>query len=153
MCRTAQAILDESDVELQLPGVSGLELTGLELDDGIPQLLDVEEQQVSIEVLATDVEVDLPSHEGESWAELPQRVDDPVGQRLLESPFGDLAGQIQKIKDQRVLGDLLGELGIVRNKLLRDWLRGPGAGDAHLNCQGRMEVGSDRRSARSGSVS
>lgn len=115
----AQAVLDQGDVELQLPGAFGFELAGLELDDEVPQLLDVEEQQVGIEVLATDVEVDLPSHEGESWAEFPQRIDDPVGQGFLELAFGDLAGQVQEIKDQRVLGDLLGQLGIVRNKLLR----------------------------------
>ena len=41
MCGTAQAILDEGDVELQLSGVFGLELAGLEFDDYIPQLLDV----------------------------------------------------------------------------------------------------------------
>ena len=50
----------------------------------------------------------LSSHESESRAELAQRIDDPVGQGLLEFPFGDLAGQVQEIKDQRVLGDLLG---------------------------------------------
>ena len=40
----AQAILDQGDVELQLPGVFWLELAGLELNDDVPQLLDVEEQ-------------------------------------------------------------------------------------------------------------
>nr|WP_247827424.1 hypothetical protein [Arthrobacter antioxidans] len=41
----------------QLPTVLGLECAGLEFDDEVAHLLDVEEQQVDVEVIAADFEV------------------------------------------------------------------------------------------------
>jgi hypothetical protein len=44
----AEFVIHQCDVEVQFAGELGLELPGLELDDEIAQLLDVEEQQVRI---------------------------------------------------------------------------------------------------------
>jgi hypothetical protein len=42
-------IVDERDVEAELAGVFGLELAGLEFDDDVTGLLDVQEKQVHVE--------------------------------------------------------------------------------------------------------
>lgn len=39
-------VIDNCDVEAELAGMFGLELAGLQLNDDVPQLNDVEEQQV-----------------------------------------------------------------------------------------------------------
>ncbi len=59
MLRSAQPILDRGDVEAELAGIARVELGGLELDDHVPELFDVEEQQIDEEVVALDIEVDL----------------------------------------------------------------------------------------------
>jgi hypothetical protein len=66
-----EPVVNEGDVEAELSGVLGLEFSGFQFDDYVPQLLDVEEQQREIEVIACDVEVDLPSHECEPCAQFP----------------------------------------------------------------------------------
>ncbi len=59
----AELVVDQDDVEVQLAGVLGLELACLEFDDEIPQLLDVEDQKADVEVVALDLQVDLPADE------------------------------------------------------------------------------------------
>jgi hypothetical protein len=125
----ASAVVDEGHVEAQLAGVLGLEGADLELDDDVPQLLDVEQQQVEDVLVAVDVEPDLPVDEREPGAELPQGLDEAVHQRLLEVAFGDLLAQLEEVEDVRVLGDLLRELGVRRR-------------------QGRAEVGRRRAQPR-----
>jgi hypothetical protein len=72
----------------------------------------MEEQQVNVEVIAPDVEVHLPAHEGEPGAQLAQGIDDSVRQRLFQVPLGDLTGEAEELERVRILGDLLGQLGI-----------------------------------------
>ena len=43
-----QPVLNEGDIETELTGVARVEFRGLELDDHIPKLIDMEEQQVEI---------------------------------------------------------------------------------------------------------
>jgi hypothetical protein len=52
----AEAVVDESDVKAELPGITRIELRGLELDHDIAELPYVEEQQVDEEVIPVDVE-------------------------------------------------------------------------------------------------
>src|ERR1019366_4389950 len=74
-------------VEVHLAGVLGLELAGLELDDDGAAEPEVEEQQVDVEVLATDFEVHPASHEREADAELEEKVADVLEQAALEVPL------------------------------------------------------------------
>lgn len=91
-------VVDHGDVEAELTGVAGFERAGLELDDDVAQLLDVEEEQIDGEVGAVDIEMDLAPDEGEASAELAEGVDNPVEEGLLEVAFGDLAGESEKSK-------------------------------------------------------
>lgn len=88
----------------------GLEFTDLEFDDEVAQLLDVEEQQVKVEVVASDLEMHLSSDEGELRPELTQGVDNPIHQCLPEIALGYLAGQAKKLEGVRAFGCLLGQL-------------------------------------------
>ena len=51
----AQQVIDESDVEVEFAGVLGLEFSGLEFDDHIAELFDMEEEQIDVIVIAVDV--------------------------------------------------------------------------------------------------
>ena len=103
-------VVDERDVEVQFSGELGLELSGLELDDNVAGLFDVEEEQVHVIVVAVDVEVDLAADEGESGAQFAEGFGDPAGQGVLEVAFGDFAGEAEEFEVVGVFGDLLGEL-------------------------------------------
>ncbi|MDQ0541000.1 hypothetical protein QF011_003578 [Curtobacterium flaccumfaciens] len=74
MLRPAELVIDECDVEAELAEVLRPELPGLELDHHVPELLDVEEQQVDVEVVPVDVEVHLPADEREPLPELAEGV-------------------------------------------------------------------------------
>lgn len=65
--RPPQPVLNEGDIETELTGVARVEFRGLELDDHIPKLVDVEEQQIE-EVIAVDIEVDLAANKREKCA-------------------------------------------------------------------------------------
>ena len=67
MCLSSEFVIDNSDIEIKLPGVLGLELSSLQLDDEITELLDVEEQEVYIEVVPSYLDVDLLADESETW--------------------------------------------------------------------------------------
>jgi hypothetical protein len=54
--RPAELVVDECDVEAELAEVLRLELPGLELDDDVPELFDVEEEQVDVEVISVEGE-------------------------------------------------------------------------------------------------
>ena len=86
-------------------------------DDHVPQLGDVEGQQVDVEVVAVDLEVHLPSDEGEPGPELAQRVDRPVHECLLEVPLADAPVQTEEVEDLGVLGQLLRQLGVPRHQV------------------------------------
>ena len=73
-----QPVVDQRHVKAKLARVFGLELARLQLDHDVPQLGDVEEQQVQLEVVPVDVEMHLPSDEGEAAAELTEGVHDPI---------------------------------------------------------------------------
>jgi len=49
----------------------------------------------------------LPAHEREPLPQLPQRVDDPINQRLLELPLLRITIEREEVEDVRVLGDSL----------------------------------------------
>ncbi len=106
----SEAVVDEGDVEAELTEVLGLELAGLEFDDDVTELLDVEKQQVDVEVVAVDLEVHLPADERESVAELAERVDDPVDECLLEMAFLHVAVEGEKVQHVRIFRQLLREV-------------------------------------------
>ena len=133
MVPASKHVVDEGDIEVELAGVFGLELARLELDDHVAGLFDVEEEQVHVEVVAVDVELDLPADEGESRAQFAERFGDPGREGVLKVAFGDFAGEAEKFEVVGVLGDLLGKLGILRNKLLRE-VRGRCPGRAPVSC-------------------
>ena len=64
----AQLVLYKLDVESELSDVLGFELTDLQLDDDVAQLLYVEEQEVDKELVAVHVEGNLPPDETEPTA-------------------------------------------------------------------------------------
>ena len=81
----------------------GLEPADLELDDDVAQLLEVEEEQVDMEVVAVDLEVDLAPDIGESSPELQQGLLEPVHQGLFDISFPGVLGDGEEVQDVRVL--------------------------------------------------
>ncbi len=110
--RSAQPILDQRDVEAELAGITRVEPGGLEFDDHIPELFDVEEQQIDEEVVALDIEVDLTTDEREPGAELTQSVDDALDEPILELALGGVPVDGEELERERILGDLLSQLGV-----------------------------------------
>jgi hypothetical protein len=67
----AEHVIDKGDVDVEFPGVLGLKLSVLEFDDNVPELLDVEEEQIDVVVIAINVEVNLTAHERKARPQLP----------------------------------------------------------------------------------
>ena len=109
---SSEPVIDEGDVEGEFAGMLGLELSGLQLDNDVPELLNVKEQQVEVEVIADDVEVVLAAHECEPLSQLTERIDDAVHEGLFQVAFGCVLGQFQEIEHVGVFGDLPGQVGI-----------------------------------------
>lgn len=61
MLSSTELVVGEGDVEAELASVFRFELARLELDDDVSELLDVEEEEIDVEVVA----VDVPRNEGE----------------------------------------------------------------------------------------
>jgi len=55
--RQPEPVIHEGDGEGELPDVLWAEVAAFEFDDHVPELFDVEEQQVDEEVVAIDVEL------------------------------------------------------------------------------------------------
>jgi hypothetical protein len=87
-----------------------LEPAGIQLEYVVAKLFDVEEKQVDVEVVSPDLQMHLPADEGEAGAEFAQGVHDPVGQLLLQIPFGDFTGQAEEFEVVRVFRRLLCQL-------------------------------------------
>jgi hypothetical protein len=76
----AELGVDRAQVEVELAGMLGPEVAGLELDDDVAAEVGVVEQQVEVEVLTADLEMDLAADEREAGSELEQE-----GERWLMS--------------------------------------------------------------------
>ncbi|WP_412874083.1 hypothetical protein ACL00U_16900 (plasmid) [Curtobacterium poinsettiae] len=91
----------------------------------------MEEQQVDVEIVPVDVEVHLPAHKREPFAELAESVDDPVDEWLLEVAFLRVAIQGDEVQHIWVFRDLLRQvrlgrwkdLGEVRRRRLQSGMR------------------------------
>jgi hypothetical protein len=62
----------------------------------------VVEEQVDKEVVASHLQVNLPSHISESGAELQEEVGDVIDQSLLDLPFGSVLLQVEEVELVRV---------------------------------------------------
>jgi hypothetical protein len=81
----------------------GPELASLELDDHVAAQPQVVEEQIEIEVLAADLEMNLPADEGEASSELEEKLRDVLDERSLEL---DLAGFLADAEEVEVIGVL-----------------------------------------------
>lgn len=113
----AELVIDDGDVEGQLPGELVPELTDLKLNDDVADLLGVEQQQIDEEFVAVDGEVDLPADEGEPRAELGEDVLKAVGQGGFDGPLAGSGGEVEEVEDIGVLDDLLGLVGVETSPL------------------------------------
>lgn len=89
-----------------------LKFSGLQLDDEIAQLLDVEEKQIDIEVVTIHIKVDLPAHEGKSWSKFPKRFGDSVHERLLQVSLSNFSAEPQEFKGIGIFCHLLGQFRV-----------------------------------------
>src|SRR5450432_2570785 len=103
-------------VEVHLAGVLRLELAGVELDNDEAAEPQVEEEEVDVEVLASDLEVHLAAHEREADAELEEEVAHVLEQAALEVPLLRVGAQREEVEDVRVLQGLLREVGVGRRE-------------------------------------
>lgn len=84
----SKSILDESDIEPELPRVARVELRRLQLDNHISELLDMKEEEVDVKVVSVDVEVHLAAHEREAGAKFAKGVDDSCGEAFFQVALG-----------------------------------------------------------------
>lgn len=68
--------------------------------------------------------MDLAAHERESGAELAKGVDDPFDEPILELSLGGVPVDGEELERERILGDLLSELGIGALERVREVGRG-----------------------------
>jgi hypothetical protein len=92
--------------------VARLEFRGLQLDNHIPKLIDVKEQQINEEVIAVDIEVDLAVNKRKPRAELAERGIDALEEPVLQLPLGGVPVGDEKLERERILRDLLSELRV-----------------------------------------
>jgi hypothetical protein len=52
----------------------------------------VEEEQINVEIIAVDVQADLPANEGEAWPEFLEGFGDSASEGILQVSFGDFTG-------------------------------------------------------------
>lgn len=122
--RPSQPVFDEGNIEAELARVSRFELRGLELDDYVPELVDVEEQQVDEEVIAVDIEVDLAANEREAAAELAESIDDALDEAVFQSSLDGVSVDREELQREWILGDLLCKLGVGAVERVREVGRG-----------------------------
>lgn len=110
-------VVDDGDVEPELAGEGGLEFACFQLDDDVPELLGVEEEQIDEEVVTGDVEVRLAVDERKARPELAEGVNDPVEESLLKVTVRHLAREPEEVEPVRVFGELSGEVRVCRGEL------------------------------------
>ena len=79
-----QQVINRIHVEVELAGILGLELAGLELAHNVATQAYVVEQQIYLARAAAHDDLFLPPHEGESVAQFQQQAGDALAQRLLQ---------------------------------------------------------------------
>lgn len=124
MLRPPQPFLNKGNIEAELAGVTPVEFRSLELDNHIPKLVDVKEQQVDEEVIAVDIEVDLAADESKTGAELAEGVDDALGEPVFQLSHDRIAVDGEELERERILGDLLSELAVVAFESVQEVRRG-----------------------------
>lgn len=88
----------------------GFELTDLELDHDVSELLDVEEHEIGVVVGSVDVEVALSADEGEPASELQQRFLQSIHQGAFDVAFSGSGGQGEEVEEVGVWGQAVGEV-------------------------------------------
>lgn len=73
-----EPVVDESHVEAELGRVSGLEIAGLQLDDDVSQLRDVNKKQVQREAVPANFEMHLPTDAREPARQLAKGIRDLI---------------------------------------------------------------------------
>jgi len=108
----AHLVVDGGEVEGHLPGELGLEGHRLQVDHHVAAELQVVEEEIDVEVLAPDVEVNLPADEGEAYTELEEKLLDVVDEGLLHLAFPCIVGDREEVEEVRILERLLSEVGL-----------------------------------------
>jgi hypothetical protein len=108
----AEFVVDEGDVEAELAGVLGFEFTGFEFDNDVPELFDVKEKQVDVEVITVNIEVHLAPNKGEARPEFLKCSDDVIDESLLDVSFVHVAFDPEEVQDVEVFDNLLGQVGV-----------------------------------------
>src|SRR5262249_59038057 len=74
--------------------------------------LQMVEEEIDVEVLASDVEVNLPADEGEANTELEEELLDVIDEGLLHLAFPCIVGDREEVEEVRILERLLSEVGL-----------------------------------------
>ncbi|GAA3128187.1 hypothetical protein GCM10020255_003240 [Rhodococcus baikonurensis] len=80
----AEVVVDPRNIEAELPDILRLKPAYLQLDDNEPRLHPVEEQQVDIEILITDLEMVLTPNKSEPVSQFEEELLQPTHQRGLQ---------------------------------------------------------------------
>jgi hypothetical protein len=101
----AQEIVHGGAVEIELADIAGLEGAGFQLDDDVAAQTQVVEQQVEIEVIATDLQMNTPADKGETCPQLQQEALDVVHERLLDLGLAAGIGGAYEVEEVGVFED------------------------------------------------
>lgn len=101
-----KVVINRRQVEVHLAGVLRLELVDLEVDDDEAAQAEVVEEQVEIEILATDFEVVLTADECEALAEFENERPEVVEQAALQLPLGNVIRDVEELEAVGILHQL-----------------------------------------------
>ena len=106
-------VVHRRHVHPQLAKESRLESHGLEFDDDVAAELQVVEEQVAVELVAAHFETDLSADEREPLAEFQQERRGRDRPGLDSNSRSRLRSSVEEVEDVRVLGGLLGQVGVL----------------------------------------
>ena len=109
----------DAEVEIQLPSVFGFEGAGLEFHHHVAAQLEVIEEQVDEEIVAANLDMYLPTDEGEPRAEFDQELGDVLDQSCFDGSLLGILAQPEKIESVGIFQRFARQVGLRRGQLRR----------------------------------
>jgi hypothetical protein len=101
-----------TEVEIELACVLGLEGLGFEFDDDVALQPGVVEEEIEEELVASDDELELAAHEGETGSKFQKETSDVTDESVFDIAFVSLVAKSKEVEVVGVFEDFGGESGL-----------------------------------------